>query len=225
MKKKNKAYIIFAVVAIIVLLVMVNMIMIKSNSSARVNTSGENSAVKEMIENVKLPDKSDLAPSRLENVEQADTIGDSRQLYDWEAKDGSVIYKYYDKSDTPGQSFTVTAKAVNIAEYELTLPVGDKVEKVNYDKYELTFYDRKIFYTADQNSPIPPVIQNNIENGHAEIRYNGSIPELVSAQSVYWYDKDNGIAYNMEALSTEFTKDEMIAFAEDYIKNGRKQVE
>ena len=221
MKKINKTiYIAIGIIAVVFLFVIVN-IAVKNFRTTEPQTITQDDEIGH-TKPAELPSKDELEKLRLENSVQTDVINEHFMLASHEIDGADMVYRYYEDTNIPGQTLVVRAKSKNIAEYELTLPVGDRVEKINADNYEMTFYNRMIYFVKDEKSEIPITIKNNIPNGHAEIRYNGGGSELVSAQTIYWYDSDNSIAYSMESLGRNYTKDEMAALASDYINNSKK---
>lgn len=222
MKKGNKIiYIIVGILAVVFLFVIANIAInnLSTHDEKDTGTAPEGTGI---VEPAKLPSKKELKSLRLENVMQTNKLNDRFKLNDYAVDGAAMKYNFLEDNNSLGKTLTVTAKSENIAEYELTLPVSDRVEKVNVDKYEMTFYNRMVYFVENENTELSDVIKSNISNGHVEIRYNGSSPELVSAQSIYWYDEENSIAYTMEVLARNLSKDEMTALASDYINNSRK---
>ncbi len=222
MKKKNNVIYILLGIAVLIFLIIVIVIACKNIKVLKSQGSGSSGSIySEKIEAVDLPEKKELKKIRLENSVQTDSLN-GEKLYNCEIDGGAVTYKYFTETNKPGQSLSVKAKSENITEYELALPKGDNVEKVELNNNEFTFYNRMIYFAEDENSQIPEGIKQNTENGSTEIRYNGTGSEFVSAQSLYWYDKENSIAYTMEVLSRDYSKDKMLALAEEFINNGGK---
>lgn len=227
MKNKNQILYIIAGVLAFVLLVGVVLFAVKGtkNNSGSSNEvydqtlRGEESDIAQ-IEPINLPDKKELEKIKLENVIQTDKINDQFVLARYEIEGINIIYYFQADAVTNGERLTVTAHTVSSpAEYEILLPTGDRVEKTTIGDYEMTFYNRMIYYVPDENTELPPVIRKNLENGHAEIRYRSGAPELVNCQSMQWYD--NGIAYNMESLSRSYTIEDMSSLVTDYLNNRK----
>ena len=227
MKNRNQLLYIIAGIAALILLVIVVIVAAKgakdSSNTSVSNTPQEPAVYKEpeiaQIEPSDLPSKKELKDLRLVDVIQTDKINDQFALAKYEIDGATIIYYFQANKVTNGERLTVTARYMNPAEYEIYLPSGEKVQKTNIGEFEMTFYDRMIYYVEDENSQIPPTIQKNAENGNAEIRYRKGKSELVKCQSMQWYD--NGIAYNMESLNRSYSLEDMSRLVADYLNNRK----
>ena len=170
--KNRILYIISAVLLIILLIVIVFIATKPKNNTPAADPlplRGKESDVAQ-IEPTDLPSKKELEALRLEDVIQTDKINDQFALASYQVDGISMVYYFQADAVTNGERLTVTARTMDPAEYQITLPAGDKVQKTNIGEYEMTFYDRMIYYVVDENVEIPSVIQDNLQNGHAEIR-------------------------------------------------------
>ena len=149
MKKINKTiYIAIGIIAVVFLFVIVN-IAVKNFRTTEPQTITQDDEIGH-TKSAELPSKDELEKLRLENSVQTDVINEHFMLASHEIDGADMVYRYYEDTNIPGQTLVVRAKSKNIAEYELTLPVGDRVEKINADNYEMTFYNRMIYFVKDE---------------------------------------------------------------------------
>lgn len=215
MKKNKLIYSVTAVVIIIAVIILIAVAIINKNSK-KVSTQ---EADKAQITAAPLPTEQELSSVNLENSDKAQYITDKFALSGYDIIDNGITYNYQASEVTSGWRLTLTAKAMNEADFNAALPKGDTQNAVFNENISAVFIDRTINYVSDSYQ-ITPQLQQNIDDGKTELERGNSIErELIPVQRIYWY-KD-GISYTLESRYRSYTIDDMTKLVQAFLDSNK----
>lgn len=224
-------YIIIAVLFVVIIFIAVS-VALKNNRELKNNeeestivfetvTEKEVSTNEAQISEIKegnLPSLQELSEAGLENVMQTSKINQQFNLYNYEIKDGEIIYSYLANAVTNGERLYVRAKQMTEDEYNNMLPAND-VQTGNIDNVTVVFNNRNVYYVRE-GLDLPEYIKKSVDDGKIVVRYDdNSIGELLPMQQMMWYN--NGIGYTLESIRRSYNYEDMLKLTEDFFNASK----